>query len=758
MNKTNWERVTSSPEEILRIKRSRSVPYESKTIFRSSLEDEKEDGWEFLADTKNPKKIKVKKDKPQNEVFEDTIWVLLASMGFKHLNQDANFHMAYGEGEGLTQQIDVFAADDETILIVECKSAVSVKDGVFKSVIEAYGKKMNGLRSEALKRFPNKKVKFIFATRNYIISQEDMNRMASSGICHFGEQEVNYYTELTKHLGACARYQLLSNLFANTEIKGMNNLIPAIRGKMGGHVYYSFSIEPEKLLKIGYVLHRSEANSSMMPTYQRIIKKSRLTAVRKFINDEKGYFPNSIIISIDSKSPLQFDRSDKQVPDAVADLGILHLPKKYKSAYIIDGQHRLYGYSDSPYSSTNTIPVVAFENLDQTEQVKLFMQINENQKAVSKNLRNTLNADMLWVSSKESERRDALKLRIAQELGDKISSPLYGRVIIGEEGSSSKKCVTIECIRIAINVGNFLSKFDKQNNITQVGIFDSGNNDTTLSRLYSYLEKCLQYVKENASKEWEKGNAESGILTINNGIGGLIRVINDIANLLVEEGKITPLKDSIDDIANQTFYYLDPVCRFIENITNEERDDIKTQYGGNGPMHCSKYFQRAIKNERPEFNPAGLTKYWEDHGKSYNADSIIMLEKIELAVKGFIREKLESAYADKWINEIPKAIYTKASQEASKQQYETGQPADFWDFVSLQNCQDIVTFGRNWSDHFKQQFSLPSEEKKAGGQKVKTEWLAVVDKLQKKAGKANFSVSKDEYTLLCEICQKFEIE
>ena len=758
MNNTNWDHVITLPEEVSRVKREKSVPYISKTIFRSSLEDEIEEGWEVLSEAKNPKKVKVKKDKPQSEVFEDTIWLLLASMGFKILNRDANFHMSYGDGTGLTQQIDVFAADDETILIVECKSATSLKDGVFKNVIEAYGKKMSGLRTEALKQFPNRKVKFIFATNNYRISSEDINRMTEFGICHFGEQEISYYSELTKHLGTCARYQLLSNLFANTEIKGMDNLIPAIRGKMGGHVYYSFSIEPEKLLKIGYVLHRNEANSSMMPTYQRIIKKSRLNSVRKFINEEKGYFPNSIIISIDAKKPMQFDRSEKQVPGAVADLGVLHLPKKYKSAYIIDGQHRLYGYSDSPYSSSNTIPVVAFENLDQTEQVKLFMQINENQKAVSKNLRNTLNADMLWVSPKESERRDALKLRLAQELGDNISSPLFGRIIIGEEASSATKCVTIECIRIAINVGNFLSKFDKHNNITQIGILDSGNNETTLQRLYSYLEECLQYVKDNASTEWEKGNADGGILTINNGIGGLIRVINDIANLLAEKGEIDPLKDSVEQMAMKTQYYLDPVCRFVESITDEERADIKTQYGGNGPMHCSKYFQRAIRNERSDFNPEGLTKYWEDHGKGYNQESIEMLEKIEVAVKKVIRDKLESAYETKWIYEIPKAIFTKASQEASKQQYETGVNTDFWDYVSVQNCQDIVMFGKNWSEHFKTIFTLPSEEKKSGGQKAKTEWLSIVDKLQKKAGKANFSVAKDEYNLLCEICQCFKIE
>lgn len=755
MRETNWENIIVSPEEIKRIKREKSVPYTTKTIFRSSLEDEEEEGWVLLSEMKNPKKVKVKKDKPQSLVFEEKVWLLFSSMGFKYLNRDANFHMSYGDGSGLTQQIDVFAADDETILIVECKSAESLKDGVFKKELEALGQKMNGLRTEALRQFPGRKVKFIFATQNYRISGEDTSRMEEFSICHFGEQELNYYTELTKHLGTCARYQLLSNLFANTDIKGMDNLVPAIRGKMGGHVYYSFSIEPEKLLKIGYVLHRSEANKSMMPTYQRIIKKSRLASVRKFINDEQGYFPNSIIISIDSKRPLQFDRSDKQVSGAVADLGILHLPKKYKSAYIIDGQHRLYGYSDSPYSTTNTIPVVAFENLDQEEQVKLFMQINENQKAVSKNLRNTLNADMLWVSPKEFERRDALKLRIAQELGDEKTSPLFGRVIIGEEVSSSTKCVTIECIRIAINVGNYLSKFDKKNNITQAGIFDTNNNDTTMQRLYAYLEKCLQYVKENAPIEWEKGNADDGILTINNGIGGLIRVINDIANMLSERGEIKPLTDPIEDMANKTYYYLDSVCRFVETLSDENRKDIRTQYGGNGPMHCSKYFQKAIHDEHPEFEPDGLTKYWEDHGKGYNKESIEMIPKIEFSVKKCIRETLESAFGTKWIYEIPKPVYTKASQEASKHQYETGESADFWDFVTVLNCQEIITFGSHWSEFFKTGFTLPSEEKKSGGQKAKTEWMLMVDKLQKNAGKANFSVSKDQYTTLCEICQQF---
>lgn len=754
MNNTTWDRLVTG-DEIKCIKKTRAIPYECKTIFASALEDYKDLGWELLNLMKNSKKAKIKKDKPQDEVFEDQVWTLFVNLGFTTLNRDKNFKMLYGNDNSQIKQIDVFAVDDETIIFVECKSATKLKDGNFKTDIEAIGGMMQGLRNEAFSHYPDRKVKFIFATNNYRINPEDKGRMEHFGIAHFDESVITYYTELTKHLGSCARYQLLGNLFANQTIKGMDNKIPAIRGKMGGHVYYSFSIEPEKLLKIGYVLHRSEANSNMMPTYQRIIKKSRLTSVRKFINEDHGYFPNSIVISIDAKTPLQFDRSDKQVEDAVPKLGILHLPQKYKSAYIIDGQHRLYGYSDSPYANTNCIPVVAFENLDQTEQVKLFMEINENQKSVSKNLRNTLNADMLWVSPKESERRDALRLRIAQDLGEKSTSPLYGCIIIGEEQSSATKCVTIECIRISINVGNFLSKFDKKNIPIQNGIFDLNDNDATLKLLYSFLELCLNHIKNEVPAEWDKGSGDNGILTINNGIGGIIRVINDIANMLIDRGEINPLKNTPLEMEKAADYYLDSVCRFIENITNEQRNDIRHSYGSNGPIHCWRYFQKAIHDERSEFSPDGLTKYWEDHGKEFNTESFRMIGEIEKTVKDTIRYQLENKYGSNWIQEIPKSIYTKAMQDASKQQYETGEAVDFWNFVNMIGCREIIIYGKNWSELFSSIFVLDTEKKKSGGKYAQTEWLTMVDKLQRNAGKASFSVTKDEYNLLCEIFEKF---
>ena len=120
MSNTTWDRLVYG-DEIQWVKREKSVPYVTKTIFASSLEDEQSDGWELLSEMKNPKKVKVKKDKPQDEIFEDTVWVLLANLGFTTMNRDQHFKMSYGNSPSQTQQIDVFAVDDETILFVECK-------------------------------------------------------------------------------------------------------------------------------------------------------------------------------------------------------------------------------------------------------------------------------------------------------------------------------------------------------------------------------------------------------------------------------------------------------------------------------------------------------------------------------------------------------------------------------------------------------------------------------------------------------------
>lgn len=758
---TNWENIVSGKELISTKNKRKSIYIEDKQR-KVALQELESEGWEYVKDYADPKFVKVRKEKPYDEQFEDRVWFLFYQMGFSYLNKDRNFKMQYDyKNPDFTQQIDVFAADDETVLIVECKSAENMKDGVFKKDIEALHSQMDGLRKTALKQFPGRKVKFIWATHNYIMSPKDIQRMQDWGIVFFSDSTLQYYNELVKHLGTCARYQLLGNLLANTEIKNMQNKVPAIKGTMGGYDYYEFAIEPEKLLKIGYVLHRNEANKNMMPTYQRIIKKKRLKEVQSFINDG-GYFPNSLIISIDTKGrDLQFDQSPTKVDGALSKLGVLHLPKRYHSAYIIDGQHRLYGYSDTDYAKTNTVPVVAFVNLDRSEQLKLFMDINENQKSVSKTLRVTLNSDMLWDAPDYNDRREALRSKIAQMCGEEPTSPLLGRVVIGEDEKNPTKCITIEAIQQALKKCRFFTNYGKNNVIINDGSFDLGENQTTLDVFYPFLEGCLKLVKTNCEHEWMAG--EQGILTINRGIQAVIRIIDDIVVHLVAQDKIKPKVQSAEILINEVEYYLAPLMEYLNSVNEAQRKELKGFLGGGADNKFWSSFQKIIAENREDFSPDGLKEYIENETKQYNTEAKGYLNVIVERAKEIIATALEAYYGDNWIIKgVPKTTYKNAKKIADDKNYEflsNDEDAEIetWDCITLADCREIVTYSHNWSEIFESLVTRP-EDAVLSNKEQKTEWMSTMSKEINKLSKATYSVPKATFEMISSIYKWLVLE
>lgn len=748
---TNWDNLVSD-NELRKVKALRNKTFITKKERRVALEELQKEGWSHLKDYKDERFVGVKKDKPFYEQFEDKVWLLFANMGFTTLNKDSNFKMSFDKNENTTQQIDVFAADNETVIIVECKSSETLRDKDFKKAIEAFHGQMEGLRTEVRKHFGKRKIKFIWAVHNLIMRQADVARLEEWNIALFDDAMVNYYSDLVRHIGSAAKYQLLGNLFANQKIQNMECKVPAIEGKMGKHKYYSFSIEPERLLKIGYVLHHNKAHNNMMPAYQRIIKRKRLNEVKKFINNG-GYFPNSIIISIDSNGKdLQFDQSSLKVDNAISKIGVLHLPQKYRSAYIIDGQHRLYGYSDSKHATDNCIPVVAFVDLEKEEQVQLFMDINEHQKSVPKTLRVTLDSDVLWASDDYNERRKALRSKISQMLGERVTSPLNGRVVVGENEKTTERCITIEALQKAIQKTQFLTTYVKGNIPEKYGTFDVEDLDKTCSLLYPFLESCLKYIYNALPEEWNKGENEKGILTINRGIQGIIRVIDDIVVMLNDQNKIHPKKDKTNDMLLEVIYYLEPLVSFIKSLPEETRLEMRGYLGAGADNKYWRIFQKAISDERNDFNPDGLSDWIENQAKTYNDDAFSICDELQLYVKEFVAEKLQDRFNDKWsITGIPKKIALRLQQEAGEQNYDNAEKGidvpdiEPWDCVSLEDIQEIVTYGSNWQDLFRAFLADPTMSK--GDQKVRTAWMSKVFILSRKNRKT-YSVPKQDYEWL----------
>ncbi|EHK9980774.1 DGQHR domain-containing protein [Enterococcus faecalis] len=650
--------------------------------------------------------------------------------------------------------IDILAVDRETAIFVFCNSTdekqtrmtlmnkiKTVKEN--KKILIEYVKKME----------PKRKLKcaFIFLTNNYILPDVDLKYMDSKNIVHFDEETFNYYSDLTTHLGSAARFQLLGYLFSGQKIPELNNKIPAIEGKMGGYKYYSFSIEPEKLLKIGYVLHRNNANNQMMPTYQRVIKKSRLESIQSFV-DEGGFFPNSLIINID-KQGLLFDRSSSQVDNSISKLGILHLPNIYRSAYIIDGQHRLYGYANSEYAASNTVPVVAFVDLDKKEQVKLFMDINENQKAVSKNLRTTLQADLLWESDNVAERQLALKCRIAQRLGEDFDSPLYGRIIIGENSKTEDQCIKLDTIKRALDKSNFLDMYDRHGeSLLRKGTFDTGNNEETMHKLLKLFKETLFYIKNNV-EEWDTSDLSNRFVVINPGIYSLIRVIDDVINYYTEVENQEILDLTQEGLMYYIQPFLDSIVNFFDNVTEEAKNRLKSMYGGKRDIFYWRTLQLSISNEIIGFRPDGMEKYWRDNDKRFNDESYNMIRETEKFLNTDFKNKLESYYGEDWFKlGLPKKVYDESIKLAASKNYnkKRNEEVEPWSCLNTIHYREIAIHGKNWGEIFSIPYTMPGEESISGGKNAKTKWIEKFSRIRNE-NHHTYSISEEEFLFLKQV-------
>lgn len=429
--------MTDEKDLLLKKFRAKNLPYEKISVSIGEMSAYEALGFEVIDKTR--KKVKMSRYKDASKEFEDDIWCMFYKLGFRILNTDEYLVVQWGPNPQDSHQLDVVAVGDDAIFVVECKAAEEWRTRSFKDDIDVMSKYKEGV-TRALRQIygSEKRVRFIFATRKCRVQQtgNDIERMKANDIYYLNDNTYDYISNLIVSYKDSVIYQFHGLMFKDELINKERICIPALQGLMGNQKYYLFSIEPSTLLKIGFVLHRTRVNDSMAPTYQRLLVPSRLKGISKFI-DGGGYFPNSIIINF-SASQENLKTEFKPLGntlDSKAKFGMLSIPNAYGIAYIIDGQHRVYGYASSKQKDNNTIPVVAFENMPSEEQLKIFMEINENQKAVKPSLRLDLEEDLYWSSGRLDSRMKALRSSIIKALAADSNNVLYNKISVGEDSA-----------------------------------------------------------------------------------------------------------------------------------------------------------------------------------------------------------------------------------------------------------------------------------------------------------------------------------
>ena len=124
-----------------------------------------------------------------------------------------------------------------------------------------------------------------------------------------------------------------------------------------------------------------------------------------------------ILLSMSRIDKLNFDIKETFEDTAT---GTLSLPGQYGSAWIIDGQHRLYGYAyarRAPEDDQSVVSVLAYENLPIRDEIQMFVDINTRQVKVSRNLVNEIVSSLDIEHDDPKRRLDALCARVALQAG-----------------------------------------------------------------------------------------------------------------------------------------------------------------------------------------------------------------------------------------------------------------------------------------------------------------------------------------------------
>jgi DNA sulfur modification protein DndB len=292
-------------------------------------------------------------------------------------------------------------------------------------------------------------------------------------------------------------------------------------------------------------------NSIIGESYQRLLKENKIHKIREYLQGG-GYFPNNIIAV--SEEPLQDhftpegEETDEHAPFT---LGELTLPNKPCYLEIIDGQHRLYGYSNQSALQNQCLWVTIVEGLTPIDRAKLFVKINRTQTPVP--------SDILW---------DLYQISEPTSIRGKISKFVYEL----NEVEPLKDLISLPRVRSSIaylSFSNCCSSLASRSHLFST--FCSQESFKSVVRAFFEAIKCDAEIREDWGRSIsEKG--KKGFVCTNNSISISMRLL---AKLLRRTGlpsneEIEPWKRHLDEwIISSLKEYL------AENAGDDEEDPYK---------------------------------------------------------------------------------------------------------------------------------------------------------------------------------------
>ncbi len=196
---------------------------------------------------------------------------------------------------------------------------------------------------------------------------------------------------------------------------------------------------------------------------QRQLKSQKLKSVKEFISTRDATFPNTIIGALSDSSLYDYNN------------GVLTIVKSddidEKAFQVIDGQHRLWGFEDSPNADNFELIVTFFLNADVEDQAYIFSIINTTQSKLDPSLVCDL-TDLSKITTPENSIHS-----IAKVFNNREDSPWFKSIkMIGKKDLASSNGIISQ---YSFNKSILKYVYDKKESARIRNILIDGNNDRT---------------------------------------------------------------------------------------------------------------------------------------------------------------------------------------------------------------------------------------------------------------------------------------
>ncbi|MEO0899011.1 MAG: DGQHR domain-containing protein [Bacteroidota bacterium] len=403
----------------------------------------------------------------EGRAYRKDIREIFRNVGFEKVNgvsdQEIHFRDRTGDFDDIFIYENIIVMAEYTVSASKIGDHLNKKKILFDKVLENPDEFIEYLETK-FETFKNQRNSKYSSKQCYLViiycSKNDVERkhkILQPNLIFLDYPNLKYFLSLTRSIYLSSKYEIFDFLKIEHKYIGENYLknrdapIP-IQGSVLPEDYSNYSegfklvtfyIEPDVLLRTSYIL-RKQGWRDPIGLYQRMISRSKIKGIRKYLIEHRRVFINNIIATLPpearildtQRNPIDSKKLTRPVPVTI------EFPDEYNTIGLIDGQHRVFSYYESKNkeeeeiiaklrNQTNLLVTAIIFPPQMTEkerlrfEAKLFLEINSNQTNASTDLRQTIALILDPFSSESIARAVIARLDSKGPLEDLIQNHFY---------------------------------------------------------------------------------------------------------------------------------------------------------------------------------------------------------------------------------------------------------------------------------------------------------------------------------------------